>query len=232
MFRPKATSNQDDVANAITRLSSTLRDFSIPFRGHHFHEILSKSSILCEDLKALLQQEKEYTKWKLIQHDEIDKRIQPLRDVVEDVKNGIRELTPEYELDYSCWIQELEAWIIDLRETQEEFENHMGIRYGVLGCRIYVVQAEVDLLLELQKSKSRVTVTQSPCVERVDGSILCRWGRDEESRNEIREAASIDEDGTPPPPDSPPARSVIVNSPVVTTPESASGNMPLAHRPR
>lgn len=186
----------------------------------------------------LLQQEKAHTKWKLIQHDEIDRRIQPLRNAVEDVKNGVRELTPEYEMDHIFSTKELEAWIDSLQEAQAEFEKDMGIKYGVLGCRIYAVQAKVDLLLELDKTSSRGTVTQLPYIQSIEECPSYRWGLYEESMvgpidiHENKEDAVKDDDEIPPPPDSPPGKSVIVNFPVVNTPESASGNTPLAHRPR
>ncbi|CAG8961304.1 hypothetical protein HYFRA_00013765 [Hymenoscyphus fraxineus] len=225
---------QDDVADAILKLSSTLREFSKPARGRQFHEILTQSSILCEDMKTLMREEKEYTKWKLKQHEDIDKRIQPLRSAVQEVKKGIRELTPEYEQDHIFSTTELALWIGTLQHAQEEFEKDMGIKYKVLGDRIYAVQAEVNFLLGLKVSSTRGNVKKSYRFESVgngssyaseDGSLDIRGTR----------GCSKKEDEEIPLPDSPPAQSVIPDDVVIQyfpTPENTIGRVPLSQPPK
>ncbi|CAG8979593.1 hypothetical protein HYALB_00010794 [Hymenoscyphus albidus] len=225
---------QDDVADAILKLSSTLRDFSKSARGRQFHEILTQSSILCENMKTLMREEKEHTKWKLKQHEDIDKRIQPLRSAVQEVKKGIRELTPEYEQDHIFSTTELALWIDKLQDAQEEFEKDMGIKYKLLGDRIYAVQAEVDFLLGLKIPNSKGTVKKSYRFESArkgssyaseDGSLdICGT-----------QGFSKKEDEEIPLPDSPPAQSVIPDGVVIPyfpTPENTIGRVPLSQPPQ
>lgn len=138
---------------------------------------------LCEEARTLNHKEKEFANWKLKQHEEIDKFIQPCKKIVEEVERGSVPITQD-ELDKAFSAQVLGEWIDYLLETRLSFDNLMGLQYAKLVEQIKQVQVEADFLLDRSNTGffSRLLL-----------------GR-----------RKYEDDMVIPPPDSPPARSSIL----------------------